>query len=194
MKKTILFATISLTISTTPSFGLGYILLDNYASSGQPITYGPGGLGPVGTGLGVGWTVGFYYALGDVRGAIADDPTGYADPSTLGGGLTLATGSGTTTTFIVPGYFAATETAVFPGNPKDTITLMVVAYYGANYGSALSRGHSSTFTMPLGTLIGPDPSVGHYMPGFSVPIPEPAALVLGGFMAAASILYRRKQG
>jgi hypothetical protein len=44
--------------------------------------------------LGAGWTAGVYYSLGDASGSIATDPTGYADPSTLGGGLTLATGSG----------------------------------------------------------------------------------------------------
>src|SRR5271169_4450696 len=92
MRKSILLGILGMTVGVTQSFGLGYILMDNYNSSGPDITYGPGGLGPVGTGLGTGWTAGLYYALGDVRASIAADPTGFADPSTLGGGLVLGTG------------------------------------------------------------------------------------------------------
>ena len=44
----------------------GYILLDNYSSSSNSIiTYGPGSA-ISGTGIGTSFTVGIYYALGNV--------------------------------------------------------------------------------------------------------------------------------
>lgn len=200
MKKSILMAIVGLTVSAAPSFGLGYIMMDNYSTSGPLVTYGPGGSGPAGTGLGAGWTAGLYYALGDVRGSIAADPTGYADPSTLGGGLTLGTGPGSTAAFYTsdfgtPGEFSASLGFQINGNPGDTITVMILAYDGFSYATSLDRGHSTAFTMPLSAITTP-PSVslvGYFMPGFSVPIPEPTTMVLGGLGLAALMLFRRKQ-
>jgi len=200
MKKSILLAAIGLVASVSSTFGLGYILLDNYASSGPMVTYGPGGLNPVGTGLGAGWTAGFYYALGNVTGSIAADPSGYADPTTLGGGLVLGTGPGSTAAFgfpFAPGYFSAPQGFQIADNPGDTITVMVVAYDGASYATSLDRGHSVAFTMPLGAVTTPPPvnAVGFFMPGFSIitPVPEPATLALGGLGLASLLFFRRKQ-
>src|SRR5665213_1867507 len=126
MKLSLIVGLLSVTCGAASSFGQGTIILDNYNSVGPFVTYGsPGipangvsgasgivGLG-VGSGLLSGWTFGLYYALGDVRGSIGIDPTGFnfGDPSTFGGGLTLATGSGSTAPFdsivtdFVPGTF-----------------------------------------------------------------------------------------
>jgi hypothetical protein len=207
MKKTILTAIIGLTISAAQSFGVGYILMDNYNTYGPDVTYGPGGLGPVGSGLGMGWTAGLYFALGDTRGSIMSDPTGYADPTTLGGGLALGTGLGSTAAFFTSSGNTPGEFITFTGfqvndNPGDTITVMIVAYTGSSYATSLDRGHSAAFTMTTSLATSPSYNkVGNFMPGFSVPVPEPATLALGGLGLAllapkafgVDWLFRRKQ-
>jgi hypothetical protein len=198
MKKKLLLSILG--VAAVSSFGQGGIWLDNYTSNVHLVTYA--GWNPVvdGTGLGAGWTAGFYYALGDVTGSIASDPDGWSDPSNLGGGLILATGPGSTAAFgfMAPGIFtpgnefAVTGTSI---NGGDTITVMVVAYNGATFGSALGRGHSPPFTMVTGSIISPH-DVGYYMPAFSVyAIPEPGTLTLAGLSGLRLLLRcRRKIG
>jgi hypothetical protein len=204
MKKSILLAIIGLAASVAPSFGLGDILLDNYNSfngnGGPLVTYGPGGLGPVGQGLGAGWTAGLYYALGDVTGSVAADLTGSANPVTLYGGFVLGTGPGSTVAFYTstgnttPGEFMANQAFQVAGNPGDTITVMVVAYNGSSYPNSFDRGHSAAFTMPLSLNTNPNPNrVGDFMTGFTIPVPEPTTMALGGLGLAALMLFRRKQ-
>ncbi len=107
MKKIFLLGLLSLTASVATTFGQSAILLDNYNTTGPYITYGFGGIplngqsgaiaaggqkvigNPAGASP---WKVGFYWALGNVTGSITPDPTGIFDPTTLGGGLVLATG------------------------------------------------------------------------------------------------------
>ena len=197
MKKSTVLAIVGLAAAGSPAWGTGTIYLDNYNTYGPPVTYGPGGLGPVGTGLNSAWTAGVYYTLGNVLSQVAPDPTGYADPTTLYAGLLLATGPGSTAPFNLPepGTFLASAHLVLGGNPDDTITAMVVAYTGADYSSSLYRGHSEAFTLPLSNVTNPNSTrVGYYMPAFSVPIPEPATLALGGLSGLALLLLRRKQG
>jgi hypothetical protein len=203
MKKSILLAIVGLAASVAPSFGLGYIMMDNYFTDGPYVTYGPGSGGVVGTGLGAGWTAGLYYALGDVTGSIAADPTGNTDPAALGGGLTLGAGPGSTAAFYTssadtPGAFQAFTGFDVNGNPGDTITVMIVAYNGSSYLTSFDRGHSTPFTMILAAQIQPPntPSaVGTYMSGFSIigPVPEPTTLALGSLGLATLMLFRRKK-
>ena len=63
-----------------------------------------------------------YYALGNVTGSVASDPTGIADPTTLGGGLAFGNGAGSTAAFHnaadglgTPGQALATATFAFRG-------------------------------------------------------------------------------
>ena len=201
MKKSILLGIITLATCSTSSFGVGAIFMDNYNTYGPDVVYGPGGLGTPGTGLGVGWTAGLYFAPGDVRSYIISDPTGSADPSTLGGGLTLGIGGGSTAGFdsvivATPGEFIASEEFVINDNPGDTITVMIVAYDGSTYGSSLERGHSAAFIMTTSAFTNPNPNkVGAFMPAFSVNvlIPEPATLALGSLGLVALIAVGRKQ-
>lgn len=191
----------------------GSLNLDNYTFDGGQITYGagfPGGIG--GNGLqNAGpygpWTVGLYYALGDVTGSIASDPTGVADPSTLGGGLTFLTGAaGDTTTFNVPGepgYFETTSHAVISGYSSGLVTFMAVVYDGTTFDNSTIRAHSAAFTLTLatgneslpvissGTSTDPG-SVG--MPAFSVygPVPEPSGFALASLGVATWFGFRRR--
>jgi len=202
MKRTFLLVMLGLTTSMSPAVGQGCIRLDNYDSSGPIVTYGVG-TGPVGTGLDYLWSVGLYYALGDVRGDILADPSGILEPSLLGP-LVLGTGSGCSAIFdsgwtaSMPGYFSSGPVFSVPGgNPGDIITLMVVAYEGASYQTTIFRGHSTAFTMILAADGIPafDNSVGYFMPGFSVYaiIPEPGTLVLavGCGLASLTLWWRR---
>jgi hypothetical protein len=198
MKKSILFGILGLAFSAAASFGAGAIFMDNYNTYGPDVVYGPGGLGTPGTGLGVGWTAGLYFAPGDVRSSIIHDPIGSADPSTLGGGLTLGTGFGSTAAFYTtsgntPGEFQAGADFTMNVNPGDTVTLMVVAYNGSSYATSLNRGHSEAFIMTTKDPSSPTAyKVGSFMPAFSVPAPEPATLALGGLGLASLLLFRRK--
>jgi len=197
MKKSIALAIVGLAAAGSPAWGTGVILLDNYDSYGPYVTYGPGGNGVVGTGLNSSYTAGIYYALGNVLSLVTPDPSGFANPPTLYAGFNLATGTGSTATFGAfgtPGTFRSPQGFAITGNPGDTITAMVVAYNGASYSSSSYRGHSLAFTMPLSAATDPNPNeVGNYMQGFSVPIPEPAILALGGLGGLALLLLRRKQ-
>jgi PEP-CTERM motif len=200
MKKSILSAIIGLAVSATSSFGLGVIMIDNYDSfngnGGPLVTYGPGAGILTGQGLGPGWTAGLYFAQGDTRSSIMSDPSGYADPSTLGGGLTLGTGPGSTAAFfsstLIFGEFLAGTSFAINDSPGDTVTLMIVAYTGFSYSTSLNRGHSDAFIMTTSLITDPNAhKVGDYMPGFSVPVPEPATLALGGMALAVLIAVRR---
>ena len=89
MKKSVILAILGLAAGIVSTYGAGVILLDTYESSGPLITLGHT---PIDGSLG--FTVGLYYAPGDVTGLITSDPAGFADPSTLGGGLVPGTGPG----------------------------------------------------------------------------------------------------
>ena len=82
MRKSLILGVFGLVAAATSSFGApGYILMDNYNTSGPNVTYGPGGGGVVGTGLLAGWTAGIYYAAGNVLSQVANDPTGFGIPA-----------------------------------------------------------------------------------------------------------------
>jgi hypothetical protein len=197
MKKSLLTGLLGLSLSVASSFGQGTIFLDNYFTSGPTITFSPSGVA-----LPAGWTMGFYYALGDVRGSVASDPFGIESPSTLGGGLTLAIGPGSTADFFTssfgtPGrgfassFFGVPGTAAAGGN---TITLMVVAYDGSTFDSSPHRGHSAGFIMTTSANNSSSPnSVGSFMPAFSVFIPEPSSFALMVMSGFAWLIVRRQK-
>jgi hypothetical protein len=213
MKKTLFSSIIGFTalISTAvPSFGQGKINLNNYSGSGNQITYGFGWAPSiVGTGLqngspgGVTWSVGFYYALGDVTGSVSPDPTGVKNPSTLGGGLALATGAAGDTTVIqtgLPGggYFQTTADAIINGWTAGSVTFEVIVYSGADYFSSQYRAHSAPFLLTPTVANAPQAaplisSSSGGMPGFSVPIiPEPTTFALSGIGSAIFLVFRRR--
>jgi hypothetical protein len=154
--------------------------------------------------------VGLYYAMGDVTGSVAADPSGAADPRSLYGGFILGTGPGSTATiyysaFDTPGEFYANSQFQIAGNPGDTVTVMLVAYDLSSYDagappphdlqSLWGRGHSAAFTMTLSDVDSAYGNwVGDFMPGFSVSpaIPEPALPALGGLGTVVLILACRK--
>jgi hypothetical protein len=213
MKQSIILAWLGLAVSVVPAFGVGYIMLDNYDTSGPDITYGfiMGGQGLQPAGWGGVWTVSLYYAMGDVTKSVAQDPIGWLDPTSLYPGFVLGTGPGSTATiyysaYNTPGEFIANSPFQAAGNPGDIITVMLVAYDHSSYNtfappphdfqSLWGRGHSAPFTMTLSdvnTAYGN--SAGYFMPGFSVTpaIPEPGLLVLGGLGAAVLMLASAKR-
>jgi hypothetical protein len=177
--------------------------LDNYYTSGLDVTYGAGYGALTGTGLGAAWTMGLYYALGDVTGSVTADPSGAANPITLGP-LTLGTGPGSAaafyySTFGLAGEAMAGNAFAVPGTASsggDLITLMIVADNGADYSwpTSTGRGHSAAFTMTTSADNSPAPkSVGSVMPGFSVAIaiPEPSAYALACLSGCVWCFVRR---
>jgi hypothetical protein len=186
-----------------PSHGQGKINLNNYNNSGNQITFAPGGGGlQDGTPSGVTWSIGFYYALGDVSASVNPDPSGFGTPS--GGGLALATGAVGDTTRInhsVPGggYFSSSGDAIINGWSSGVITVEVVAYSGADYASSFARGHSAAFlfTPIASSSLQGAPAISTStggMPGFSVNIvPEPTAFALAGIGAGVFLFIRGKR-
>jgi hypothetical protein len=190
MKRGILAAFItSVALSfTSTSHAQGHILLDNFVTDGPNVVYGSGFPNP-GTGIldgqngsvgNVTWTIGFYYALGDVTGSVGSDPFGFG--STSFNGLTLATGTGSTTGLLGPsdpGQFTAANDYTVGGYTSGLVTVEIIAYSGSDYISSFLRGHSAAFTMTPATNPGLAPSVGAAMPSFAINIvPEPSAIAL----------------
>ena len=169
----------------------GEINLDNYDSTPSPQVMYNSAAAPTG------WSVGLYYALGSIT--VASDPSGTADPTTLGA-LTLASGSPGDSTSINSGagYFTtSTGDANILGYSSGLVTLEVSVYNGANYGASTIRGHSGAFTMTPATGTTAAPLIGSAMPTFSAfnvtAGPEPSILALAGLGAAALMTFRRKK-
>jgi hypothetical protein len=197
-------------VAASTTYGQGKVNLNNYNGTGNQILYsgniagGTTGAGIAGNGTVPVWTIGFYYALGDVTGSVAADGTGTKDPSTLGGSLGFATGSPGDTTTITAGngkpgggYFTSVPDAVISGWTSGTVTFEVVAYSGADYNSSGFRGHSAAFTLLPADSTSTAPrisSINGGMPGFSVfAVPEPSTFALAGLGAAALMAFRRKK-
>jgi len=211
MKKSLVLGILGLTAAAVSSYGQGAMFLDNYlASTFNPIAVQGGGL------AGAGFTVQLYYnptVNVNTVGSVATDPTGIADPTTLGGGLVAATGLGSTATLpanglaSLNGYFYSGQTfAIQASGTPGSFTLMVVAYNGSSYDTSTMRGHSAAvyglsvapqFAGSGGADIGtffPEGTSLANLPMFSVkPVPEPTTLALGGLGGLALLLLRRKQ-
>jgi len=183
-----------------------YVQLYNYgtASAGS-ITYGSGSGGTLGNAVTGGFTVGFYWAVGSSAAAVntviggATSQGGSNTGLLTGSGLALATGPAATAplgadcagvydnlgSFIVDPSLTAT-----PG----TITLVLVAYNGANYDSSLIRGHSAAFTMTTAANGNTAPLIGAFANAFSVAaVPEPSTFALAGLGLASLLIFRRRK-
>jgi hypothetical protein len=193
-----------------PSYGQGKINLNNYSESGNQITYGSGFGGLTGHGLlngqpsGVTWTIGFYYALGDVTSSVSAAPSTFADPSTLGGGLAVAYGAAGDITTInngfgggSGGYFSSISDGIINGWTAGAVTFEVVAYVGTDYTSSIYRGHSAAFLLTPADSTSAAPQIsafGSGMPAFSINvIPEPPTFALAGVGSALFLFLRRKR-
>src|SRR6185437_4470013 len=195
MKKSLLVGLISLTVTVVPSFGQGIITLDNYLSNSG--NGGPGFIIYNGTGIQAGWTVGFYWAAGNQLASVTPDPTGIGIPS--GGGLVLATGTGSTAAsypFNTPGTYLAAATYTTAGVATGgIITMELIAYDtpSGGYNLATLRGHSAPFTMTVADPTGAPTKTGDFAPSLTIPVPEPSIFALSGLGAAALMLIRRKK-
>jgi len=204
MKRTILASIIGIAaaMAVQSAHAQGSVFLDNYTTSGNRVLYGAGSGGTAGTGIsGPSWTIGIYGAVGNV--SVAADPTGIADPTTLGALNLLSTSTGLlnggTGTFA--GYFADPTAASLPGYTSGAATFMVVAFNGSTYDTSTDRSHSAAInnvTPSVGAATPPyiSSSTGG-MQSFSVlptgPVPEPSVFALSGIGAAALMLIRRKK-
>jgi len=188
-------------MATSSSYGQGAIFLSNYVSSTNiPSPIKNAANIPIGSGF----TIGLYWVSGNVVGSVGADPSGTADPSTLGGGLAVGTSLGSTAAigfFGYPGAYQAGNTFVTGLPGSSVITLEIVAYNGANYGVSNVRGHSAAFAMtttaapsPTAPMTGPAETAALSDGGFrALPVPEPTTMALGGLGGLALLLIRRKQ-
>jgi len=196
MKKSVLLAILGVSAGVVSSYGQGFISLDNYSSATSPlITYGPTGGGTLGSGItGAQWTVGLFFADGQSFTSSAD-ANGTANPNSLDSRLILGTGPGSTAPLVAPGIFTTASsfqaTIAASGGP---VTLMIVAYNGANYDASLIRGHSGAFTMTAAPGTSFPPFVGDFMNTFQVnAVPEPSTFALLGLGTGALLFFRRRK-
>jgi hypothetical protein len=203
MKKALIATILGIAAAATVSTATaqGRISLYNYAATplSNLITHGPGSSGTQGTAVtgAQGYTVGMYYLLGDVVAAanasLAGNPT--AIP---GAGLLVASGDGATTPLgdFNPGQYSAAANWVVTGSgaTAQSVTVVVVAYTGADYASAGYRGHSQAFLMTTAVNTDFATTTGSIMQGFSVTaVPEPSTFALAGFGLASLLIFRRRK-
>jgi hypothetical protein len=185
------------------------IRLYNYGTplEGNAVVYGAGTEGTIGTGVSTaGWTVGVYYALGDVTGAVngqiggATTTAGANMGSLAASGLTLATGAGSTAPLGSGGQSAGdygTPTGLvlsgIPGTGSPTVTLVLVAYNGVSYEASTGRGHSAAFTMTAVSSPGFPLLTGNFANSFAVAAPEPSTFALAGLGLASLLIFRRRK-
>jgi len=212
MKRKLLASVIGIAASlvVTSAHAQGRISLDNYNSSGPSIVYGSGPSQMVGVVAGNGiqnsaaangaagaltWKMGLYWALGDVTAGVGADNSGFGTSSF--NGLTLGTGSGSTTTSFsaVPGRFTPPPDFSVPGyGTTGLVTIEIIAYSGADYASSAYRGHSAAYTITPATGSAFGTTTGTGMNQFGVfAVPEPSTFALAGLGAAALLAFRRKK-
>jgi len=168
------------------------------------IVYGLNSGGTSGNGVGTGFTVGVYYAQGNVASTInaaiggGGTATG-ANPNNLtlvGSGLTLGTGSGATVATEGNGEYYSIPVFVVPGaapTGSPTVTLVLVAYNGATYETSTIRGHSAAFAMTAVSSPGFAQNTGAFASTFAVAqVPEPSTFALAGLGLAGLLIFRRR--
>jgi hypothetical protein len=212
MKKSVISGIIGLAaIAATSSYGQGYILLSNYSSQANQLTYGAGvpanGVsGALGSGpLSTAWTVGLYFVAGSQS---LVDPAGTGTPI-----APLALGTGTGSSIAIgagnangnPGYYASIPFFNAGVAAGSTITVEMIAYPTAagSYAAAAYRGHSSPFTIVTVPVTSTSPNITGSATGVGstgditvlpAAVPEPTTLALAGLGGLASLVaLRRKQ-
>lgn len=192
MKRTLLLTIlgISAVSSEFSAHAQGRIRLDTYNTEG-PYISDFFSLQPIP--LSAGLTVGMYYAFGDVVAAAnATLVTSIAIP---GAGLGVATGLGSTAQLgaDAPGLYVSPFDWVVPGSGSSSqpVTIVVVAYNGADYASSLYRGHSQAFLMNTAVGVNFAPITGSYMNSFVVVVPEPSSFALITVGLASLLAFRK---
>lgn len=207
MKKTLVAAILGLTAAVSVQ-AQGFIQLYNYSAStpttginNNLIVYGPNSGGTLNDPVAGGFTVGMYYFVGDNAAAVNG---AFGSPTDIPTGMTFGgTGTGASANLGGDGFPAGTYGnyssfggALFaPGNQATdfTVTIVVVAFNGADYASSLVRGHSQAFTMTAKTFGVPD-QTGAFMNGFAVTaVPEPSTFALAGLGLAGLLIFRRRK-
>ena len=198
MKKALLTTILGLTVAAASVQAQSYVLLYNYGAPSGSITYGTSGVGVTGE-----YTVGVYYAVGNIAAsvntAIGGATTGVNGNagSLTGSGLTLGTGSGSTAPlgWDIPGeYDTGVSFNVDPSaHVNQTVTLVLVAYNGESYESSLVRGHSAAFTMPALAAPQIPMHTGNYSGTFAVvTTPEPSTFALVGIGVVSLLIFRTR--
>ena len=200
MKKVLVAAILGLAAVTSVK-AQGSIVLYNYAT-GKQVLYGIGSGGTVGQPVSTpGFNVGFYWVNGASAAAInsglAGDTAANGDLSILAPTLSVFAGAnGTTTTDSgFPGYFSANSSSANLGVAGgSTVTIVLVAYNGANYASSNIRGHSAAFQMTAQALPATAADVGTgAWTSFQVSlVPEPSTFALAGLGLAGLLIFRRR--
>jgi len=209
MKKVLVAAIIGLAAIASVK-AQSFVTLYNYGTpSAGSIRYGTGSGGTVGQGVvaASGFTVGLYWASGNVVSAV-DAFTGGASTqggqnigSLVGSGLSIATGAGATVALGPDGagIYDSTQSAILnPSGGAGTYTLVLVAYNGASYETSSIRGHSGAFTMNAyapPTTADENIHTGLFAPagGFAVAAPEPSTFALAGLGLASLLIFRRRK-
>jgi hypothetical protein len=195
MKKTLVAAILGL-VASASVMAQGRINLFNYnyaQGGGAHQIFNVGGTAPIEPGLG--FNVGVYYQLS--ANQTFTDPTGFADPSSAG--WILGTGANSTAPFLSTGYYqAAGDWTIGPnGYVSGQISVLIVAYNGADYASSLIRGHSAAFNMTPATGTDGAPETFNGQAPFQVynvaVIPEPSTFALAGLGLASLLIFRRRK-
>jgi len=208
MKKTLVAAILGLAAAASIQ-AQGFIQLYNYNNAtpatginNNVITYGINSGGTLGAAVSGGYTVGMYYAIGDVTASVNAAFTSAID---VPAGMTLATGAGSTALLGGDGFPAGTygNTASYGGAgfPPGTqavnflVTIVVVAYNGTGYTSldTTARGHSQAFTMTANTFATPNQTGSFQNPFSVVAVPEPSTFALAGLGLASLLIFRRRK-
>jgi len=192
MKKALVASILGLA-ATVSVMAQGQISLYNYAVN--PVLYGTGSGGTVGNPVlsSSGFTVGYYWSLASANSSSAVNAAMTGDS---GRGLVpLLTLGGQTTVFTDPGTYGPNVVTVAPsGIPSGTVlTVVMVAYNGANYANATIRGHSAAFAITAqASPITPN-DVGPLTGSWSVSaVPEPSTFALAGLGLAGLLIFRRR--
>jgi hypothetical protein len=132
-------------------------------------------------------------AAAGAKASLWSAPAGTTDPL-------LFTLVGNTVNVGVPlaGRFSGGTYTVPTATPGGEATLLVRAYVGTDWASALTRGESSIFTTPTGnpnTIPAGTPTTisGLYGPINMTIVPEPTSMALAGLGAASLLLFRRRK-